>query len=69
MNIPRHVAAFSSQSCPILLTFMLIIYMFNVLKSHHFCLGLIRIYFVLLAFNDSLLAQNHVNKLLISLLT
>ena len=42
---------------------MLLIYMFNVLKSHRFCLGLIRIYFVLLAFNDSLLAQNHVNRL------
>ena len=69
MNIPRNFAAFSSQSCPILLSSMLLIYMFNVLKSHRFCLGLIRIYFVLLAFNDSLLAQNHVNKLLISLLT
>ena len=69
MNIPRNFAAFSSQSCHILLSSMLLIYVFNVLKSHRFCLGLLRIYFVLLALNDSLLAQNHVNKLLISLLT
>ena len=72
MNIPRNSylfpGAFSSHSCPILLSSMLLIYMFNVFKLHRFCLGLMRMYIVLLAFNDSLLAQNHVNQLLISIL-
>ena len=38
------------------------------LRSQDLCLGLITIYLVFLAFNESLLAQNHVCSLFMSLL-
>ena len=62
MYSPKHFAAFSSQSLPILSNGILSIYMFRPFKSNFLCLGLMTIYFLLLGFKDNLLAQNHENS-------
>ena len=67
MYSPKNFAAFSSQSLPILSNGILSIDMFSRFKSHFLCLGLMTIYFVLLAFKDNLFAQNHENSYLICL--
>ena len=67
MYIPRNFIEVSLQFLPILFRGEPLTKSAYLFRSHCLCWGLKTIYFVLPGFNDSLLAQNQLNKLFVSI--